>query len=327
MFGFIWINVRAQFTDTQTLDIELKELFARPNTLFAIFFVVLISLAISYVINNYIILKEIAHAWQLLAYKYREGKLRVLKNEEILKALDYRWTLNSIVKTIYKNASQLDTFVLESNSCAFFLNCLVLSMIGEGIGNIGLNKWTLQFKDKGMERRFKVSKIATSLILTKAIYYTGTIFFSVWSLIISIEEKSAAFGFARFIICVLLVAFCFFINSKKYERHFLNINLLFTAAVITVKLVFDFLRDDDGSLATALLAMVMSTFLALELVYSVILNAVLLIVFYVRQFTNYSSSTNEQTFYILFSNILLLTSLSAISVYLGSQVIYHIIFI
>lgn len=193
-------------------------------------------------------------------------------------------------------------------------------MIGEGIGNIGLDRWTLHFKDKGMERRFRVSKIATSLILTKAIYYTGTVFFSIWSLIISIDQKSAAFGFARFIICVILIAFCFFINSKKYERNFLKVNLLFTIAVITVKLVFDFILDDDGSLATALLAMVMSTFLALELVYTALLNVILLIVFYIRQVRNYSSYTNEEAFYILFSNILLLTSLAAISIYLGAQV-------
>jgi hypothetical protein len=193
-------------------------------------------------------------------------------------------------------------------------------MIGEGIGNIGLDKWTLQFKDKGMERRFRASKMATSLVLTKAIYYTGTVFFSIWSLIISIDEKSASKGFARFIICVMLVAFCFFINSKKYERHFVNANLVFTIAVIAVKLTFDFILDDDGSLATALLAMVMSTFLALELTKIIILNAILLIVFYVRQFRNYNSEANEQAFYILFSNILLLTSLSAISIYLGAQV-------
>lgn len=119
LFGFIWINVRAKLTDSVTLDIELRELFARPNTLFAIFFVVMVSLAISYIINNYVILKEIAHAWQLLKYKYRSGKLRVLRNEDILKALDYKWTLRSIVKTVYKNAVQLDTFVLESKNIYF----------------------------------------------------------------------------------------------------------------------------------------------------------------------------------------------------------------
>mmetsp|Transcript_34495 Transcript_34495/g.31185 ORF Transcript_34495/g.31185 Transcript_34495/m.31185 type:complete len:104 (-) Transcript_34495:1938-2249(-) len=101
------------------------------------------SLSISYILNNYVILKEVAHAWQLLAYKFRNGVLKSLKNEDILKALDYRWPLNSIVKSVFKNSVRLDAFVFE-----------MLSMIGEGVSKIGMNRLTLHFKDVSLERRF-----------------------------------------------------------------------------------------------------------------------------------------------------------------------------
>mmetsp|Transcript_34495 Transcript_34495/g.31182 ORF Transcript_34495/g.31182 Transcript_34495/m.31182 type:complete len:241 (-) Transcript_34495:1095-1817(-) len=124
----------------------------------------------------------------------------------------------------------------------------------------------------------------------------------------------------RFIICVLLVGFCFFINTRRYERNFVLTNLIFTIIVITVKLTFDFIRDDDSSLATALLVMVMSTFLSLEVLHAIILNAILLILFFIRQGRNYNDSPPEESFYITFSNCLLLTALASISVYLGAQI-------
>ena len=96
---------------------------------------------------------------------------------------------------------------------------------------------------------------------------------------------------------------------------------MFSSAVIATKLAFDFVRHDDGSLATALMTMVMSTFLSLDLLNSVFLNVVLLVVFFVRQGNQYGELPDSEAFYILISNYVLLTALAVISVYLGAQVI------
>lgn len=90
LFGFLWINTRADLTEIRGSSVDLERFIHRPNVIFLFLLVVFGSLAISYLLNNYLVLLETASAWQILASEFRKGKLKELDNTEILKTLKYR---------------------------------------------------------------------------------------------------------------------------------------------------------------------------------------------------------------------------------------------
>lgn len=90
LFGFIWLNARAVFTDRGGAHIDLNKLIRQPTMVFMLLFIIFICLAFSYIINNYVVVSEVANAWQLLAYKWKKGKFKNLDNDEILNVLKYK---------------------------------------------------------------------------------------------------------------------------------------------------------------------------------------------------------------------------------------------
>jgi phospholipid-translocating ATPase len=91
LFGFIWVNVSASFTETMYsgLNYQLDELVGRLTTLFCFFLVILFCLAFSYVIQHYVLYKDLSSAWNILKNKYKKGDLdEDLTNNKILQALD-----------------------------------------------------------------------------------------------------------------------------------------------------------------------------------------------------------------------------------------------
>ena len=61
-----------------------------PSVIFVSLMVVFLCLAFSYLLNNYAVVTEVANAWQVLAWKYKQGKLQVLDNADILNVLRYK---------------------------------------------------------------------------------------------------------------------------------------------------------------------------------------------------------------------------------------------
>jgi len=90
LFGFLWINSHASWTYGGGANIDLERFVRRPSEVFVFLFVVFISLAFSYIMNNYVVTSEVANAWQLLAYKWKKGKFQCLDNNEILNVLKYK---------------------------------------------------------------------------------------------------------------------------------------------------------------------------------------------------------------------------------------------
>lgn len=193
-------------------------------------------------------------------------------------------------------------------------------MFGKDFTQLNLRRFSLAFQDRILEKRFQYNKMMSSMWFARICYYVATLVWIAVSIISVLRDKNGSYALARFIVSIALIAFCIFINTKWYQRWFFKINIAFMFLVIVLKLVSDYIRDSDGSITTALIILIMSTFLILDIRYTILLNLMLIIPFYIRQYTKYHDLGNEEiTFYVLFSNYILLTSLSVVCIYLGLQ--------
>lgn len=194
-------------------------------------------------------------------------------------------------------------------------------MFGKDFSRMNLRRFSLAFDDYALEQRFQYAKMTTSLRFVKLCFYIGTAIFVILSIVIvATEDHRDAYDVARFVVSLVFIGICFFINTRWYQQHFIKANVAIAFLLIVLKITSDYVRDDDDPVLTAIFILVLCTFFLFGIQYAIILTLILIIPFYIRQYMNYNGlPDDQQLFYVLFSNYIILTCLAAVSLYSGIQ--------
>ena len=194
-------------------------------------------------------------------------------------------------------------------------------MFGKDFSQVDIRRFTLSFADKILERRFQFKKMFSSMWFIKLSYYAGVLVFIVYSIVtVTTASKEDSYTLARFIASLILLAFCVFVNTRYFQKHYLLSNFIIIFLVIAFKVVSDYVRKTDGSITTGIFLLIISTFFIFDVQYIILLDLMLIAPFYARQYYNYHHlHVDDQHFYVLFSNYIIITSLAAVSLYMGIQ--------
>ena len=181
----------------------------------------------------------------------------------------------------------------------------------------------MSFNDKILERRFQLRKKYSTMWFLKLCYYIGTLIFLIYSIVtIATSHEKDMYTFSRFIVTAVFIVICIYINTKWFKKYYVISNLIIILSVIAYKIVSDYVRrgnQSDGSIVSAIFILIISTFFLFEIQYIILLDLIMIIPFYVRQYMNYHDFGDSQNFYVIFSNYILLTSLAVVSLYIGVQ--------
>lgn len=309
---YIVVNDYAQFVDNRYMA-ETDHVFRWPLTLFCLIFTSFAPSAISYLITHEFIQKHYPSSYDSFAAMRMNPEAGSISNEEILIRNAGKLELGNTVRSVYKNQPDLmDPLVYD-----------MLSPADRNAANIGIDKITLKFLDRKLERRYIITSINQMWRRVRIVYFGLLLYFAAYIIGEAIQEYKAAYILSRIGVFVVFLVYGLFLILNTFRQRFHILTLIFMVAALIAKLVYDWVQKEDTSYSAALVPVVISTLLNISAFRGAALNVVHYIVWIIRiiilytgdNFKNGLDGSSLQTVYVIASYILLelgITSLMAI---------------
>ena len=102
----------------------------------------------------------------------------------------------------------------------------MLSSIDSKVEELGIERWSLKFKEPTREIRFQIYNTTQSLKFSKLVYYITFILFVAYSIVNAVIEQEITFGYAKLIIIIVGMGLLLFIASDLYKKYYNLSNIL-----------------------------------------------------------------------------------------------------